>query len=175
MKFPNILNRLILLASILLVSFSGCKKYEEDDYWFTFRSIHNRLVGKKELVECTYNGADSMAFFKRYFGDFYFDFSGDKKDQYGTPYLNVYSKGTNELLNVEGDSKWAFDHGKSSDAIHITIKFNDTLYVDLTYLSIKMLTKDELHISGHCLGLKTKAINTPPFPYISLRFKKYEN
>jgi hypothetical protein len=156
------------------VSFSGCKKYEEDDYWFTLRSINKRLVGKKELVECTYNGADSMAFFKRYFGDFYFDFSGDKKDQYGIPFLNVYSKGSNELLNVEGDSKWEFDHGKTSDGISIRLKLNDSVQCNI-HGAIKMLTKDELHIFGHNYEFNViPNVSIPAYP-LSLRFKRYED
>jgi hypothetical protein len=174
MLFTNILTRFILLASILLLSFSGCKKYEEDDYWFTLRSINKRLVGKKELVECTYNGADSMAFFKRYFGDFYFDFSGDKKDQYGIPYLNVYSKGSNELLNVEGDSKWAFDHGKTHDVVTITLILNDTEQFNMSG-TIKKLTKNEMHLDAGNFPFVQTATALNLNNLLTLKFKKYED
>ena len=174
MKIPNILVSFLLITSVIMLGFSGCKKYEEDDYWFTLRSINKRLVGKKELVECTYNGADSMAFFKRYFGDFYFDFSGDKKDQYGVPYLNVYSKGSNELLNVEGDSKWAFEHNKTFDDISINLKLNNNEQFRM-FGTIKKLTKDEMHLDAANFPFEQTATPLNPNNLLTLKFIKYEN
>ncbi len=174
MKMQSTLRFLFLFFGLALVILAGCKKYEEDDYWFTLRSINKRLVGKKELVECTYNGADSMAFFKRYFGDFYFDFSGDKKDQYGTPYLYVYSKSSNELLNVYGESKWAFEHNKTFDDISVTLRLNDNEEFRM-FGTIKKLTKDEMHLDAANFPFEQTATPLNPNNKLSLKFRKYEN
>jgi hypothetical protein len=115
-----------------------------------------------------------MAFFKRYFGDFYFDFS-ENGDHWGK-YLNVYHKGSNEQINVNGDSKWQFSKiNKTNDAIYLTLKINDSISFNPHYMSIKKLTKNEMHLTGMFFGFNVIPWDTIPQLPISLKFRIYEN
>jgi len=53
----------IVIMIVIMLS-SSCKKYEEDDYWITFRKPLKRILGKyhlKELILNSINYTDSIA------------------------------------------------------------------------------------------------------------------
>ena len=85
----------------------------------------------------------------------------------------MYSKGSNELLNEEGDSKWAFEQFKTSDAVTITLKLNDTSQFNMTG-KIKKLTKDEMHLDASNYPFCNTASALHPNNLLTLKFIKYD-
>jgi hypothetical protein len=51
MKYPIRLAVFLLIISVIILGISGCKKYEEDDYWFTLRTAKSRVLGKYQIVD----------------------------------------------------------------------------------------------------------------------------
>lgn len=132
---------LLLLLPLLLLT---CKKYEDDDYWFTLKSPFKRLYGKKRMVEFTVNGADSIPFFeKRYGKGFYVDFTKAADPGSGTPILYIYNKENQRIDH----GRYQFD-GSSSVYDRLFLDFGTYDNFFYTNLPIKKLTTHELILQG---------------------------
>ena len=84
----------LLLATIVMVGFNACKKYEDGPY-LSLRSKHNRVVNEWKLNKATNEGIDVTSQFQEY----YFTFNDD----------NTYTY--NRKL-VKETGTWDFDDDK---------------------------------------------------------------
>lgn len=171
MKIPNILVSFLLITLVIMLGFSGCKKYEEDDYWFTLRSVKNRLKGKQHLVEYTIDGKDSLQFFKDYYGDFYIEFSHEALSSNGKK-LTLHKAIDDQQI---GSGWWTFNESIENHATNIIFA---TDYLDVSIYSspklrIKKLTKDEFHLEGNTTKINSLYSNKDSISHqIIIKFKK---
>ena len=172
MKFSNILAGILLITSVIMMGFSGCKKYEEDDYWFTLRSVKNRLKGKQHLVEYTIDGKDSLQFFNNKYGDCYFEFSQESYTA-NTQKLTVYKAIDNQKIGI---GNWSIKDNNQNKATHIGFltKYQDKVFYSSPYFEIKKLTKDEFHmeVDVEDINYLFPASHSGVFHHIEIKFKK---
>ncbi len=124
------------------MSFSSCKKYEEDDSLLTFRTPLKRIAGKHEITEFTFNESDSTSYIKNKFGSIYVLFLDNKNDQ-GDYYLNVYSKDNNDLI---ASGTWNFLD--NNNQVNFEFKGDTNTIYSSGDLTIKKLTYKEIRLEN---------------------------
>ena len=126
------MKKLLLLTLITCVALPwSCKKYEEDDYWFTLRTPLNRIKGNKRLVEATYNGENLLPIYRNMFGPHYFEFTDKRLNRGKRYYVYVRDSITNNII-CEGH--WMF------------------YYLGDKFSSIETFFNNDNYIKNSCLG-----------------------
>jgi hypothetical protein len=105
--------KLILFTLITCIALTwSCKKYEDDTYWFTLRTVRQRIEGKKEMVMYNFGNIDLMPQWHNRLGDFYLDFTTEKYNPHSSAAgfkLMAYNKASDSLV-CEG--QWWFSSDK---------------------------------------------------------------
>lgn len=98
----------IIFSFTILFVLQGCKKYDDDKQLIHFRTVPQRITGKREIKTFRWNNIDLLSVMQKRYGDFYVEFSYDDPNNI-TPVFgrrfNVYQKKTDSLLC---DGTWGF-------------------------------------------------------------------
>jgi len=172
----NPMKKLLFIAFLSTIIFSwSCEKFSEDDYWFTLRTVKNRITGYKRLVYSNSNGINYLDTLNFYFKKpVYFEFTnepliGSKLDYH----LFIFDSLTNERLCV---GWWSYDDFYSS--LSIRTSFNDK--INKAYCChCDYFTKTNYRVfaaGGNIIKLSNNEIWTEGFPnrVIISKFLRYE-
>jgi len=134
---------LLLLLPLLLLS---CKKYEDDDYWFTLKSPEKRIIGFYKLTECSVNGADSIPYFeKRYGKDFIIEFSKSRLPGSSSKIIYIYNQSNQRIGSGSWELKqWSGSNDK--DRLNFTLGDNKIGYFYCSNPVVKKLTNKEINL-----------------------------
>jgi hypothetical protein len=145
----------------------SCKKYEEDDYWFTLRTPLNRIKGNKRLVEATFNGENLLPIYRNIFGPHYFEFTDKKLNRGKRYYVYVRDSLTNK---IKCEGWWKTEN--ANDVV-LTTYFNDDEYLSNTCLGESDTNQINFVNGGRITKLSNKELWTEA-PNTFYKFLKYE-
>jgi hypothetical protein len=133
-----------IVGFVLSIFVVSCKKYPEDEYLLTFRSIFSRIKGSKK-IEYAYSRVDStdiLNIYEEKFGPFYLYFTDiiEKKEPNEKYYVYIINANTNELICL---TVWSIYKEKSSFQLDMNSFyygpkpcFTDSAYSLLTKIDI---------------------------------------
>jgi hypothetical protein len=162
------MKKLLLLTLIICIALTwSCKKYEEDDYWFTLRTPLNRIKGNKRLVEATYNGENLLPIYRNMFGPHYFEFTDKSLNKGKRYYIYMRDSLTNKII-CEGWWKTV-----NADNVVLQTFFNDDEYLSNTCLGEYDTNQVNFVKGGRITKLSRKELWTESSGKF-LKFSKYE-
>jgi hypothetical protein len=175
------MKKLLLLTFIFCIALPwSCKKYEEDDYWFTLRTPLNRIKGTKRLVEATYNGENLLPIYRNIFGPHYFEFTDESLVKGGERYYIYIRDSTTNNRLCQGWWHLNFDGEKNTSFVTY---FNNDEYIKNSCLGEPDTNQVRLINGGKIIKLsKSQFWSTLNLYYpngsnliFNLKFEKYEN
>lgn len=148
---PKLLRFLLMILTVVVIGrVQGCKKYDDDKQLIHFRTVHQRITGKREIKVFKWNNMDMLPYLHARFGEFYVEFSYDDpigiSPVFGRAFT-VYQKQTdNPLCNGtwgfrDVSKRYIFINCKciESDLSSIYPDYIDDLYGTIVKLSNKEL------------------------------------
>lgn len=162
----------LVLPTLLL---SSCKKYEDDDYWFTLKKPEKRLPEFYTMKEFSVNGADSIPFFEaRYGKGFYLDFTKTRVPGSRDYYIYVYDPSGTKI----GSGGWwleTYSNNKGDDRLYFILGSNIYGNFYATNLVVRKLTKRELNLTDEKQKFSANDTITADIPfYISVKFIRHD-
>ncbi|HRD40224.1 MAG TPA: hypothetical protein PLC65_16475 [Bacteroidia bacterium] len=104
---------LVFITLVMIVSFSGCKKYPENTLWF--KNAEKVFKGGR-ITSYTANGQDLMPYYKNLYSTFPYNYCGQKLDDALSLHFN-YDNSNKEISSDLGEGSFKFSKTKKEVAI----------------------------------------------------------
>ncbi|MBN8692917.1 MAG: hypothetical protein J0L69_06950 [Bacteroidetes bacterium] len=104
---------LVFITLVMIVTFSGCKKYPENTLWF--KNAEKVFKGGR-ITSYTANGQDLMPYYKNLYSTFPYNYCGQKLDDALSLHFN-YDNSNKEISSDLGEGSFTFSKTKKEVAI----------------------------------------------------------
>jgi len=104
---------LVFITLVMIVSFTGCKKYPENTLWF--KNAEKVFKGGR-ITSYTANGQDLMPYYKNLYSTFPYNYCGQKLDDALSLHFN-YDNSNKEISSDLGEGSFKFSKTKKEVAI----------------------------------------------------------
>ncbi|MBL7896053.1 MAG: hypothetical protein JNK50_12230 [Bacteroidia bacterium] len=104
---------LVFITLVMIVSFSGCKKYPENTLWF--KNAEKVFKGGR-ITSYSADGQDLMPYYKNLYSTFPYNYCGQKLDDALSLHFN-YDNSNKEISSDLGEGSFKFSKTKKEVAI----------------------------------------------------------